>query len=103
MARGRASTEKAEPPPALPFVRSPVLRGGAGLLREGKLTINVCGEAQSSGGHARPRAEAIAERFRVAEPPGQPLSVNLPTSLAVLATEDCPLKKVALPSIVGVA
>ena len=96
------SAEKAEPPPALPFIGRPVLRSDAGLLREDELPINVCGEAQSGGGHARPRAEAIAKRLRVSEPLGKSLGVNLPTLLARLAAENRPLKEVNLSFNVGV-
>ena len=96
------SSEKAEPLPALPFIRCPVLRSGTGLLREGELPINVCGEAQSKGGHARPRAESIAKRLRVSEPLGKSLGVNLPTPLARLAARNRPLKEVNLPVNVGV-
>ena len=96
------STEKAEPPPCLPFIRCPVLRSGTGFLREGELAINVCGEAQSGGGHARPCAEAIAKGLGVAEPLGMSFCVNLPTPLAGLAAKNRPLEKVDLPINVGV-
>ena len=74
-----------------------MLRGDTGRLRESELPLNVCGEEQSSGGQARPRAESIAKGLMVQEPLSYLLGVDLPTRRTGLAAESGPLKKVNLP------
>ena len=89
--------EQAKSPPALPFIWYPVLGGGKRRLQEGEPPFNVRGKNQSSGGHARPRAESTAKGLRVPEPLSDSLSVDLPTRRAGLAAEGSPLEKINLP------